>query len=145
MTVIRSASPNFKSHIIENDYYRVAIKSAQQDLTSGGAYQRGINTLKSLEGINLDGKHDLVEFFQKDGKVYTKINGAVDESRTFPAQKKCGINAQNAIINYAKSNNALTKEPMFDSERKVLAVKAELKKAEDVMCRDLKSRLNRYY
>lgn len=145
MLTIHSTSPNFKSHIRENDYYHAAIDSAKNDLRPDGFYERGVNTLKALEGLSYDKKQDFVEFFQRDGKVYTKINGAIDETRTFPAKNRYGTNAQYAIIQYAKSNNSFSEEPLSDSEKKVIAVKENLANAEKAMCKDYKNRLNRYY
>lgn len=145
MSVGHSTSPNFKSHIKTNDYYRAAIDSAKNDLTPNGFHRRGMNTLKALEGISYDGKQDFVEFFQQDGKVYTKINGAIDENRTFWAQNGYGTNAQYAIIQYARSNNSFSEEPILDSERKVIAIKEELVNAEKTMCRDFQNKLNWYY
>lgn len=144
MISFHSTSPNFKSHIKENDFYRAGIESAKNDLTPHGFHQRGINTLKALEGIGFDKKPDFVEFFQKDGRVYTKINGAIDDNRTFWAQNSYGVNAQYAIIQYAKSNNSLSEKPLTEAEKKVIALKEELSNAEALMLKDYQNRLNIY-
>ena len=146
MSAIYSTSPNFKSQIRENDYYRAAIDAAKKDLTKQDYHKRrGVNTLKALNGIDFDGSINFVEFFQKGDKVYTKINGAVDESRTFPARNGYGTNAQYAIIQYAQSQNAFSKEPISEYEKKVIDLKKELVKAEEAMYKDFQNRLNRYY
>lgn len=144
MLYLHSTSPNFKSIIKENDFYMAGIKSAQKDLEPEGMNERGINTLKALEGLSFDNKHDYVEFFQKDGKVYTKVNGKIDKTKTFEAKDMYGINAQYAIYQYASSNNALLNKPFSDVEKRIQAAQDDSPEAQKRLLRDYKYRLKVY-
>ena len=135
---------SFKSHIRENEFFSAAIKETKTDFSMAGYLNKGLATLKALRGLSEDGKDTQVEFLIKDGKVYTKLNGAIADKYTFKTHAKKGVDVQNAIINYAKETGAYSNAPLNETENKVTEAELELAKIKAKLFREMQRKLAIY-
>ena len=139
-----STSKSFKSQIIANDYYKSAIKETKTDFSMAGYLNKGLRTVKALRGISEDGNHNLLEFFIKDNKVFTKVNGSIDKQYTFKSKGNKGADIQAAIINYAKETSSYSEAPLSKAEEKVIELQLLLGQAKVQLYKEMQNKLNFY-
>lgn len=139
----KNSRPNFKSHIVETDLYQKGLQFAKNNMHPNKDMKKGIEFVKAAEGIRNDKKYDFIGFYKSRNNVYTKINGKIDEKYTFQSTKNSGLDAYNAIMNYAKQNNSYSNKPLSESEKKVAKIQKELEKAQKDMCADYRFKINR--
>lgn len=134
---------NFKSHIKENNFFKSGLYFAKDNLKAGADTEKGLDLLRAINGIQNDGKHDFVTFNARQNHIYTSINGKKAEKYTFLSTGNPGLDAHNAIVNYAKQNNAYSKKPLCSSEEKVNNLQKDLEKAKKKMFAELRGQINR--
>lgn len=135
---------NFKSHIVNNDFFKEGIKTTKKDMTMVGNTQKGLNTLKAIEGLSLNGKNDFVEFLQKENKILTKVNGKVDPAYTFESTGNIGTDSQFAIFKYAKNTNSFSYKPISPTEEKIIDLQNKLSETKANFLREMHRKLNSY-
>lgn len=137
---------NFKSQIKSNDFFRAGLDATKKDLSmAGNNTQRGLNTVKALEGLSMNGNSEFVEFLTKDKRVYTKINGAIRNEYTFDATNNNGLDAQNAIIQYAKQTNSFHYKPLSKTEEKMFQLQNQLSEVKAVFFKEMHRKIKIYY
>ncbi len=137
---------NFKSQIKSNDFFRAGLDATKKDLSmAGNNTQRGLNTVKALEGLSMNGNSEFVEFLTKDKRVYTKINGAIRNEYTFDATNNKGLDAQNAIIQYAKQTNSFHYKPLSKTEEKMFQLQNQLSEVKAVFFKEMHRKIKIYY
>lgn len=137
---------NFKSQIKSNDFFKAGLDATKKDLSmAGNNVKRGLNTVKALEGLSINGNSEFVEFITKDKRVYTKINGAIRNEYTFDATKDKGLDAQNAIIQYAKQTNSFHYQPLSKTEEKMFQLQNQLSEVKATLFKEMHRKIKIYY
>ena len=88
---------------------------------------------------------EFVEFITKDKRVYTKINGAIRNEYTFDATKDKGLDAQNAIIQYAKQTNSFHYQPLSKTEEKMFQLQNQLSEVKATLFKEMHRKIKIYY
>lgn len=138
---------NFKSQIKSNDFFRAGLDATKRDLSMAGNNNtpRGLNIVKALEGLSNNGNGEFVEFLTKDKRVYTKVNGAIRNEYTFDATKDTGLDAQNAIIQYAKQTNSFHYPPLSKTEEKMYQLQNQLSEVKATLFKEMHRKIKIYY
>ena len=139
-----SQNVNFKSRILQNSEYKSALNYAQHNSYIDTAHpEKSVELLKALDGLYFDGKQNFIEIHVRDNKVLTLENGKINKKYTVKSTGDKGLDTLNAIVNYAKQNNAYSKMPVCFNEEKVAKAQKALDSAIERMYAELRTKIDK--
>jgi len=143
MINMNASNINFKSSIVNNEYYDAAVNASRRILENPmlGSQNFTMSTVKAINCIKNDNKNDVYEFSAKGDRVTIKKNDEV--IRTYKDDdRSIGKKMQGAIIELTHEVGIFSNKPLTKTEEKVDQLKTEILKANDQLRKEYVNILN---